>query len=175
MKKGLFACIIFFWATNLNAQLSLMKLVGKNSGDYQFGYGGYLKFAIAATEAADITLESGVNIFMVKDDESKGMILVPLKLGYRQTLNGTGIGFYVEPQVGYNLYGINSTTDDYGYPIEKKFKGIIATAGFGYLAERSGWFQMDLGLIFESAFYSGEPVHYVGLRLTHNISFGRRE
>ena len=96
-----------FISVTVSAQLQISKLVGKNSSDYKLGFGGFLKFSYPISEAADVTLEAGANIFQSKDDPEYGLAVLPIKAGYRYTINQSGTGFYVEPQVGYNAYGIN--------------------------------------------------------------------
>ncbi len=109
MKNALLASILFFsFANNLHAQIAIMKSVGKNSKDFGFGYGGSLKFGFPVSEAADLSLEAGANIFSEKDNSGNGYCVIPLKVGYRYTIDGTGTGLYVEPQLGYNAYGVRS-------------------------------------------------------------------
>jgi hypothetical protein len=79
------------------------------------------KAGVPVSDAADVSLEIGVNFFPSKD-EGEGTAMCPLKAGYRYTLNGTGEGFYVEPQVGYNIYGATSVLDDKGDNVDLKFK-----------------------------------------------------
>ena len=44
--------------------------MGKGSDDFKLGYGGFLKFTYPVSEAADITLEAGANVFQLKADEA---------------------------------------------------------------------------------------------------------
>ena len=166
MKYFLFAVSIFLSLGSV-AQLQALKLVGKNSSDYSLGFGGFLKFSLPVSDASDLTFEGGANVFSDKNDPSYGWALVPVKLGYRYTLNQTGTGFYLEPQGGYNVYGIDDN--------DNKFTGFILAAQTGYLFEPTGRIQFDVGLLFETAFHDGGNVNYVALRITHNFSFRRRE
>ncbi len=63
-------------------------------------------------KGSDVTLEIGANIFILNDGyDGDGTIMCPLKAGYRYTLNETGKGFYIEPQIGFNLVGVTSLHD----------------------------------------------------------------
>ncbi|MCW3080506.1 autotransporter outer membrane beta-barrel domain-containing protein [Segetibacter sp.] len=166
MKKILLLCAIIFLVNQVNAQLEVVKIIGKNSKEYKLGYGGFLKFSYPISETADLTLEGGALIFRFQDDPSDGMVLIPVKAGYRYALNGTGTGFYIEPQAGYTVHGANSN---------EIIKGFTWAAGTGYLFQPSGSVQFDLGLRYESVIYGGGSINYVGLRLSHNFSFKKRD
>jgi len=167
MIKHFLLAISLFVSFNLCAQIQVSKLIGKNSSDFSIGFGAFLKASYPISEAADVTLEGGANIFLLKDDPAYGWAVIPVKAGYRYTLNQTGTGFYIEPQVGYNVYGID--------PDDNKFTGLILAGGAGYLFQPGGKIQFDLGLLFESAFHKGGSANYLSLRLTHNFSFRRRD
>jgi hypothetical protein len=159
------------------SQLELAKLMNKRYHDMLPGIGASLKFGYPVSEAADVTLEAGVILFFDKDyPETYGVAIVPVKLGYRHTLNGSGTGFYVEPQVGYNVYGAE-TLEDYetGEYIDRKSSGFIWAAGIGYLFQPSRRMQFNLGLRYESILDKDHPKNFIGLRLSHNFTFGRRE
>ena len=167
MFRGLLLGFTFLLTSACYAQLQVSKLVGKNSGDYSLGYGGFLKFSYPIIESWDITIEVGANIFKYKPNTDYGIATLPLKAGFRYTLNQTGAGFYVEPQLGYNIIGVDEE--------DNKFNGPVVAGGAGYLFEPWGGVQFDLGLLFESAIRKDGSINYVSLRLTHNFSFGRRE
>jgi len=79
-------------------------------------------------------LETGVHFFFDKDYTEYGVADVPLKFGYRYTINRTGAGFYVEPQLGYNIYGVKSYYDYTNYKdVDEKFHGLVLSGGVGYL------------------------------------------
>lgn len=152
---------------NLSAQIQVSKLVGKNSSDFNLGFGGFLKLSYPASEEADVTLEGGATVFQLKQNKAYGWALIPIKAGYRYTLNQTGTGFYLEPQLGYNVYGID--------PDDNNSNGWILSGGAGYLFPSLDKIQFDLGLLFQSAFHTGGAANYLSLRLTHNLSLSRRE
>jgi hypothetical protein len=49
-----------------NAQLGVMKLVGKNTKDYKLGFGAFVKTAVPVSDGSDVTLEIGADIFFLK-------------------------------------------------------------------------------------------------------------
>ena len=157
--------VLLFACSRLDAQIEIAKLIGKNSSDYKLGYGAFLQFAFPVTETSDITAEAGLLFWFLKDDSGDGMAVFPAKAGYRYCINGRGTGIYVQPQVGYTIYGVQSNT---------KFNGFTWSAGAGYLFEPSGRIQFDLGIRYESIVFQGSSVNYIGLRLSHNFSLGKR-
>lgn len=176
MIKGLPAIVLLlFFTIPSNAQLGAMKLVGKGTKDYKFGFGAFIKTGIAASEGSDVTLEVGANIFFLNDGygTTDGTIMCPLKVGYRYTLNGTGKGLYVEPQLGYNLYGVTSLTDDNGETTNLKYHGIVAAAGTGYLFSVGG-ISLDVNLRYETVIAHGGSNNMMSLGITKFFGFGRR-
>lgn len=177
MTKGILVTFfLFFCLKQTSAQIGVMKLVGKNTRDYKLGFGGFLKTGFPVSEAADVTLEGGVNIFILDDDygTGDGTIMCPLKAGYRYTLNGTGEGFYVEPQMGYNLVGITSLHDATGKGIDLKYHGAIFAAGTGYLFT-VGNQPFDLNLRYETVLAHGGSNNLISLGISRFISFKRRD
>lgn len=175
-KKILAALILFFSITVAKAQLGAMKLVGKNTSDYKLGFGAFIKTAFPFDEGSDITLEGGVNIFFLDDGygSSDGTIMCPLKLGYRYTLNKSGQGFYVEPQAGFNLYGITSLHDESGNAINLKYHGAVFAAGTGYLFT-IGNQPFDLNLRYETVMAHGGSNNFIALGISRFISFKKRD
>jgi hypothetical protein len=81
----------------------------------------------------------------------------------------------VEPQLGYNLYGVISYYDDVNYKdVDQKFHGPVLGAGVGYLFN-PGSIQFDIGVRFESVIYNGGTMNYVSFRIAHNFSFKKRD
>lgn len=175
MGKGILAVsLVFFLVVHANAQIGVMKLVGNNTKDYAIGFGAFIKTGFPASEAAFFTLELGANIFPLKGYRTEyGTIMCPLKAGYRYTLNGTGKGFYVEPQVGFNLLGVTSLPNDYGNDVDLKYNGIVLAAGTGYLFTiwRSPF---DLNLRYETVIAHGGSNSLLSLGISRFISFGKR-
>ena len=170
-KKLLSTLLLFFLIIQVNAQLGAMKLVGNGTEDYKMGFGAFIKTGFPAVEGSDVTLEIGANVFPL--DGGYGTIMVPLKAGYRYTLNGTGKGFYVEPQAGYNLYGISSVQDKNGEDVDLKYHGVIFAAGTGYLFSISN-ISFDINLHYETVIAHGGSNNLVSLGLSKSFGFGRR-
>lgn len=174
MRKFILSAVFFFLLANLNAQIQVLKLVGKEGKNYTVGFGALLKFAFPVSEADNLSLEGGINYFLEKGGGSYGMTVVPVKLGYRYTLDRSSAGFYVEPQAGYNVFGERLVYDNYDY-VEQKFNGIIGSVIVGYLFQPGRKIQFDLGGYYENIFLKGDRIGYIGLRLTSTFGFGRRD
>ncbi len=112
-------------------------------------------------------MELAATVFSLKRNDAYGWIVIPVKAGYRYTFNQTGSGFYIEPQLGYNVHGVD--------PADKVFTGLVYGAGTGYLFKPMGKIQFDLGIRYESAVHKDGAANYLSLRLSHNFSIGRRE
>jgi hypothetical protein len=175
MSKGLLATLLLlFFIVQANAQIGVMKLVGKDTKDYAMGFGGFIKTGFPASEGSDITVEIGADIFLSDDGSGDGTIMCPLKAGYRYTLNGTGEGFYIEPQVGYNLYGVTSLEDKNGQQVDLKYHGVIFAAGSGYLF--SLWnTSFDINLRYETVIAHGGSNNLISLGISKFFGFGRRD
>jgi hypothetical protein len=174
MLKGILTSILLLIITNLKAQLGVMKMVGKNTSNYSLGFGAHIKGAFPLSQASDLTLELGANFFFLNDGGSgDGTGVVPIKAGYRYSLDGTGTGFYVEPQVGYNIYGITSVYVD-GATKNLKFHGLVAAAGTGYIFS-IGNTSLDLHLNYETIIDHGGSDNYVSLGLSFYLHFGKRD
>ena len=174
-KKPLAVIILFFIAMQANAQIGVMKLVGNNTSKYDLGFGAFIKSGYPVSEGSDVTLEIGANIFFLNDGygTADGTIMCPLKAGYRYTLNGTGEGFYVEPQVGFNLVGITSLHDANGNQINLNYHGVVFAAGTGFLF--TAWnAPFDLNLRYETVIDHGGSNNMISLGISRFISFGKR-
>jgi hypothetical protein len=176
MGKGTFAAsVLFFSIMQVNAQLGVMKLVGKNTSNYTIGFGAFIKMGYPVSEGSDVTLEIGADIFILNDGYgSDGTIMCPLKAGYRYTLNGTGQGFYVEPQVGFNLVGVTSLHDANGNQINLRYHGAVFAAGTGYLFN-IGHAPFDLNLRYETVIDHGGSNNFISLGLSRFIRFKKRD
>lgn len=178
MHKGLLATfILFFSIQQAHAQLGVMKMVGKDTKDYTIGFGAFVKAGVPVADGgSDITLEIGANFFFMNDgyDGADGTIMCPLKAGYRYTLNGTGKGFYVEPQVGFNLLGVTSLHDENGDVENFKYHGVVFAAGTGYLFNI--WnAPFDLNLRYEIVIAHGGSNNLISLGISRFISFRKRD
>lgn len=173
-KRLLTVSIILVFLLQANAQLSVTKLVGNNTKDYSFGFGAFIKTGFPVSDAADLTIELGANFFPVKGSGfSYGTAMCPLKAGYRYTLNQTGEGFYAEPQLGFNVYGVTSLADENGQTINLKYHGVVLAAGGGYLFS-IGNAPFDLNLRYETVIAHGGSNNMISLGISRFFSFGSR-
>jgi hypothetical protein len=175
MRKGILTGFtLLLVIMHANAQIGVMKLVGPGTKDYSFGFGAFVKTGIPVSDGADATIEIGADFFPDKDYPGDyGTAMCPLKLGYRYTLNGTGQGLYVEPQAGFNLYGVTSMQDDYGHDVDLKYHGVVLAAGAGYLFSL-GRTPFDLNLRYETIIAHGGSNNIISLGISRTISFGKR-
>ena len=173
MSKGILSIsLLFFFIIQANAQLGVMRLVGNDTKNYKLGFGAFIKAGFPVSDASNVTLEIGVDFFPSKD-AGEGTAMCPLKAGYRYTLNGTGEGFYVEPQVGYNIYGVTSLLDDNGDNVDLKYHGVVLAAGAGYLFS-IGNVPIDINLRYETVIAHGGSNNLVSLGISKFFSFGRK-
>ncbi|HEY4195488.1 MAG TPA: hypothetical protein VGM63_08125 [Mucilaginibacter sp.] len=174
MLKGILTSILLLIITNLKAQLGVMKMIGNNTSNYSLGIGAHIKGAFPVSQGSDLTLELGANFFFLNDGGSgDGTGVVPIKAGYRYSLNGTGTGLYVEPQIGYNIYGITSAYVD-GTTKNLEFHGLVAAAGTGYIF-LIGNTPLDLYLHYETIIDHGGSDNYVSLGLSIYLHFRKRD
>jgi len=174
MLKGIVTAILFLIASGAKAQLGVMKMVGNNTKNYSLGFGAYLKGIFTVSQASDVTLEVGANEFFLNDGGTgDGTAVVPIKVGYRYSLNGSGMGFYVEPQIGYNIYGVSSVNVD-GQTQNFTFHGMVLGAGTGYLF-LVGNTPLDLHPQYETIVDHGGSDNYASLGLSFYLHFGKRD
>ncbi|MEJ0103990.1 MAG: hypothetical protein WDO19_16125 [Bacteroidota bacterium] len=174
-KRSLAAAILSLLIIQTNAQISVMKLVGNNTKDYSIGFGAFIKMGYPVSEAADVTLDLAADIFLMNGYGTEyGTIMCPIKAGYRYTFNGTGKGFYAEPQVGYNLLGVTSLPDETGQPINLRYHGVVLAAGVGYLFT-IGRAPFDLNLRYETVIAHGGSNNLINLGISRFISFKKRD
>lgn len=160
-----------------NAQIEVARISVK---DFKaIGFGSFLNFSVPVSEANYVTIEGGLQVFTDKYDES--VVLAPVLLGYRYTLNQIGTGLYVEPNAGYTfgstdvaMYDKNGSplSNDAGWAYEK-VAGPTAGVGVGYLFEPGGKVQFNLGLRYQHSFGSA-ATNVLSFRISHAFSFGRR-
>lgn len=150
-----------------------MKLVDSESENYNLGFGAFIKAGIPVTESGSVTVELGVNYFSYKDGDGQGTVMCPLKAGYKYMINKSSEGFYVEPQPGYNVYGVSSVPDEDGYNVDLKYYGVVLAAGGGYVF-LLGKTPIDFNLRYETVIAQGGSNNMVSLGITRSFSFGQK-
>lgn len=175
VKKSLLAFILLLSLQHSMAQIGVMKMVGKNTRDYSLGLGAYVQVGFPISEADAVTAEIGVNYFFLHGVGSgEGTAMCPLKLGYRYSLNRTGYGFYLEPQAGYNLYGVTSKADENGDMVNLTYHGVVMAAGLGYMFD-IGQSPFDVRLRYETVVAHGGSNNMVSLGFTKSIGFRKKD
>lgn len=171
MKKIFSILVTCFLISQLKAQIEISRPIGKDSKDYTIGYGGFLNLGYALTDASDVTLEAGVIYFPLRESNfTQGIWVVPIKLGYRYSIDGTGTGFYVEPQVGYCVAGLKSDDN-----VDDEIKGFVWAAGAGYVFPSDKKSNYNIGLRYESIKHKNGSVNFIALRISRGFRFGRRD
>ena len=174
MRTTTIAFVLLFFMHNLNAQVEVAQLLSNQNSNHQTGYGGFLKLGYAVSKASALNFEAEIIFFPSKPGTGDGMGIIPIKFGYRYILSGNAGGFYIEPQIGYNIYKDieNHPSGNGGNIPEEHPTGAVAAMGIGYLFK--GSFRFDVGLHYESEFYSNGNVSVIALRLGHDFCFHRK-
>lgn len=178
MKKLFLAICIAAVSVTGYAQKGTTKIgvgadVGIPVGDFgdavKTGFGGYAKGLFGIGEAGQITFTTGYSSFKAKgsSDEGSGSLnIIPLLAGYRHNFSG----FYAEPQIGYNIYGMKVKAD--GLKVSTSDGGLGWAVGFGYVVS-----DFDLGLRYQGGKPSGggsesSDWSFVGIHVGYNFSLG---
>lgn len=170
-RKLLFLLFCLIASTSLKAQIQLDHLSFK--GYSALGFGGFFNFAVPVSDANYVTGEIGLDVF---SSNGENVALAPLLLGYRYTLDGSGTGFYVEPNAGYSFAGTDiQMTDESGNYTYQKVSGASAGLTAGYLFQPSGRIQFNLGVRYEHTFFENGGSNMFSFRISHAFTFGKRE
>ena len=170
MRKITILCLFIFTASKIHAQLEVATILGKYKTHNSFGYGAFLNFGKQVTDAGYATIEIAADIFPdIGSGGEFGIAVIPVMLGYKHTLNGSGEGCYVQPQAGYNISG--AISNEY---VDETFHGFAWAATLGYLFPPGNKIQFDIGLKYESVLHSGGSINFLALRVAHSFIFGRR-
>lgn len=150
-------------------QLGIGFEVGLPTGNFKdgvkTGFGGSLKYMYGVGTAGQVTLTSGYTIFNGKDVPSGYTAhesIIPILLGYRHNFSG----FYVEPQVGYGIYG--SKVKGGGIDESSSDGAFTWAIGAGYAMAEG----LDLGARYQSASKNGSTISLIGLHVAYNFSLG---
>jgi len=173
IKKACIICFLFACSFAGKAQIEVDYLKLKEFK--AIGFGGFLNFSLPVSDANYVTTELGVQYFRDKYDQE--VALIPVLAGYRYTLNRSGTGLYLEPNAGYSFgeSTVESYTDEGQYiGGYKEVKGPMAGMNFGYLFEFTGRVQFNLAFRYEHTF-SKAPTNLFAFRISHAITFGRRD
>ncbi len=177
VKKTIALILAFIICSLSYAQIEVAHLSTKNFTG--IGFGAFLNTSFPVSESNYVTAEAGLYVF--SNHENK-IALLPLLAGYRYTLDGTGTGWYAEPNAGYSFGGSDiQKYNEYDMPVyeggkqvDQKVTGPTAGINFGYLFEPTGIIQFNISLRYEHVF-SEFGQNMFSLRISHAFSLGRRE
>lgn len=158
------------FAQSGNNQIGVAAELGFPTGDQadgtKLGIGGTVKGLYGIGTAGQITFTTGYQIFSAKEEikdlleaDKVSSSVIPLLAGYRHNFGG----FYVEPQVGYGIYGskIKGGMFD-GSDSEGAFTW---AAGVGYVFNN-----IELGARYQSAHKDGSSQAFFGIRVGYLFS-----
>ena len=169
---------LFCISNTLHAQVEAAHLSTK--GESSTGYGIFIRPGFPIGKADEISIEAGLDYFT---HDVSHIADIPLLMGYRHTLNGSGAGFYLEPFAGYTFGGTDITKMDAGGNIvynnagnaeDENLSGPTAGLGFGYIIPRAS-LPLNIGLRYEHIFVSGEPSQDIlALRVSWSLLAAKR-
>ena|SRR6202035_1466331 len=170
LRKLLIVLLFLTSSRTIKAQLQVDHISFK--GFSAIGFGGFFNFAVPVSDANYITGEVGLDVF---SSNGNNVALAPILVGYRYTLDGTGTGFYVEPNAGYSFAGTDiQIADANGIYSDQKISGPSTGLTAGYLFQPSGRIQFNLGLRYDHIFGNlGSDIF--SFRISHAFIFGRRD
>ena len=174
MKKVVFAIAIVAASFAANAQSGKNEIgvgveIGLPMGDFKdagfnTGFGGSVKGLFGIGTAGQITGTVGYTSFKLDgstDDAKMSATILPIMVGYRHNLSG----FYLEPQIGYGIYGAKVTIDG---DSESDSEGAFTyAAGVGFA--KSGF---DIGARYQAGSKDGSTTSIIGFRIGYNFSLG---
>jgi hypothetical protein len=169
---------LFCMNSTLHAQVEAAHLFTK--GESSTGYGIFIRPGFPIGKADEISVEAGLDYFT---HDVSHIADIPLLMGYRHTLNGSGAGFYLEPFAGYTFGGTDITKMDAegnivynnaGNAEDENLSGPTAGLGFGYIIPRAS-LPLNIGLRYEHIFVSGEPSQDIlALRVSWSLLTAKR-
>ena len=134
---------------------------------FKTGFGGSIKGLFGIGSAGQITLTTGYTSFKAKDLPSEVDIkssVIPILAGYRHNFSG----FYVEPQIGYGIYGSKISGMGSPYDGTDSEGAFTWAAGVGYAMAQG----LDVGARYQSASKDGSSTSLVGFSVRWNFTLG---
>jgi hypothetical protein len=170
----LLAAILFYTSSfaqkgnnQIGAGADLSIPVGDFGSYFKTGVGAYVKAMLGVGKSGQVTFTTGYSSFKESGDWTDFITtqtVVPLLIGYRANLNG----FFVEPQIGYGIYGEKYNTADNGFSTAGSTGALTWAAGVGYVFNK----KIEVSARYQSASKEGTSVTTFGLRLGYNFSLG---
>ena len=150
-----------------NNQVGVAFDLGVPTGDFgdvaKTGFGGQLRGLLGVGTAGQVSLTTGYLSFKEKEESGMDlkMSIIPILAGYRHNFSG----FYVEPQVGYGIYGAKATI--LGTESKDSEGAFTWAAGLGFA--KNG---VDIGARYQSASKDGSTTSLVGIHIGYNFTLG---
>jgi hypothetical protein len=153
-----------------NNQAGIAFELGVPTGDFgdlaKTGFGGLFRAGYGIGSAGQLTFTTGYTSFGIKDEwkdfagvEDWNLHIIPFLAGYRHNFSG----FYVEPQIGYGIYGSKATA---GGVSESDSEGAF-TYGGGLGYQMKG---LEIGARYQAGSKDGETTSYIGFHIGYNFS-----
>ncbi|MFL5739890.1 MAG: hypothetical protein ACJ75B_06705 [Flavisolibacter sp.] len=141
MKRFILLFSLLILVHTLQAQITVSKLIGKNSESYKLGYGLFSFFEFPLNSEGNyksIRLELMDFVYYPGKDgnfftATYGTGYLSIKLGYKTILSETQTGIYLEPSAGY----CRVSTAETNLP--------EATSGNGFAAALEGGYSLEVG------------------------------
>ena len=137
---------------------------GDFGDNFKMGLGVYVKGMFGVGKAGQVTLTSGYSAFKEKgtwNDYTTTVNVIPLFIGYRHYFNSV----FVEPQLGYAVYGSKYLTPDDGSYTESD-GALNAAASIGYVFNKG----VEISARYQTGGKDGWNVNIFGLRIGYNFS-----
>ena len=182
MKK-LFSLFILLSAAHFvsHSQLSVLKMIGKNSNQNKLGFGLFGNYDIPLNDVGNQSLMIellDLAFFPGKEINSQGYDIargyISIKLGYRKIFSEESkTGFFVEPQLGYCRVIV---VDD-RLPEATYGDGLAAAIEAGYSIEvGQGGNAVLFGLKYEADMAGKDfTIQSIGFRVSYSFSWLRRK
>lgn len=134
------------------------------AGYFKTGFGGYVKALLGVGKSGQVSASTGYTSFNAVGGIPMKLGIAPILIGYRANFNG----FYVEPQIGYQLVNAKfNGGDELGY-LSDSGGGFMWAAGVGYVFNKK--FEVGARYGSGSASPGGTTLGAFGLRLGYNFS-----
>ena len=138
--------------------------VGDFGDHFKTGFGVYVKGMLGVGKAGQVTLTTGYSGFKERGswtDYTSTVNIIPLFLGYRHYFNS----LFVEPQLGYAMYGSKYVSPDDGSWTESD-GALNVAACIGYIFDK----QVEVSARYQTGGKDGWNVNVFGLRVGYNFS-----
>ncbi len=154
----------------LSPAVELAVPTGDAADNSKPGLGVTVKGLYGISEAGQVTLTSGLLVSGAKKDIKEMLgadkvtsTMIPILAGYRHNFNG----IYVEPQVGYGIYGSKIKGGEFD---SKESDGAFTwAAGAGYVFNN-----FEAGVRYQSAHKDGSSSGFFGVRLGYILPIGSK-